>query len=307
MVGGQASSSPMPHADIRLLSPDDVQGASALSATAGWNQQEDDWRMLLALAPTGSFAAVAGGRIVGTAIGIDYGGFSWIAMMLVEPAYRGRGLGRRLLEAALDAVPADLPVRLDATPMGRPLYESFGFVPESDLTRYVAAAGRPPACAALETDAAEPLDVHSMDAGDLHAIAAADRQVFGGSRETVLRWAFERSPAYGHVVRSSAALEGYCFGRHGRLFDQIGPVVADTGAAARALLGAALRQAAGRAVVVDAFDEERGRFPAALAACGFEAQRPLFRMRKAPRQTARTGGRTGPALVEFAILGPEFA
>ncbi|MBA2604869.1 MAG: GNAT family N-acetyltransferase, partial [Acidobacteria bacterium] len=58
---------------IRLLTPDDLAGALALSTTAGWNQRAEDWRMLLQIAPGGSFAALAGERIVGTAIGIDYG------------------------------------------------------------------------------------------------------------------------------------------------------------------------------------------------------------------------------------------
>lgn len=73
---------------IRLLVPEDLDSALALSSTAGWNQRLDDWRMLLALAPGGSFAAVTEGRIAGTAIGIDYDGFAWIAMMLVDPAAR---------------------------------------------------------------------------------------------------------------------------------------------------------------------------------------------------------------------------
>src|SRR5438445_5117811 len=93
--------------------------------------------MLLQLAPAGAFAALSEARIVGTAIGIDYGGFGWIAMMLVDPAYRGRGVGRRLLEAAMDAVPSNIPIRLDATPMGRRLYQRYGFEEEAMLSRYV--------------------------------------------------------------------------------------------------------------------------------------------------------------------------
>ena len=84
---------------IRELTPGDLESAFTLSSTAGWNQRLEDWRALLRLAPRGSFAAIVDGRIVGTAIGIDYRTFGWIAMMLVDPAYRGRGLGGRLLEA----------------------------------------------------------------------------------------------------------------------------------------------------------------------------------------------------------------
>jgi len=86
------------------LTVEDLAGALSLSTTAGWNQQLNDWRFLLRMAPAGAFAAIIDDRVVGTAIGIDYGGFAWIAMMLVDPHYRGRGLGRRLLEAAMDAV-----------------------------------------------------------------------------------------------------------------------------------------------------------------------------------------------------------
>src|SRR5438093_9578061 len=131
---------------IRPLTFEDLDDALRLSTVVGWNQRLDDWRMLLRLAPAGAFAARLGARdvsdvsdvsIVGTAIGIDYGGFAWIAMMLVDPAYRGRGLGRRLLEAALDAVPPNLRIRLDATPLGRPLYQRYGFEDEATLSRHV--------------------------------------------------------------------------------------------------------------------------------------------------------------------------
>src|SRR6266542_413649 len=130
--------------DIRLLTAADLDGAFGLSTAVGWNQRLADWRMLLQLAPAGSFAAVADGRIIGTAIGIDYGAFGWIAMMLVDQACRGRGLGARLLEAAMGAVPPGIPIRLDATPLGRPLYQRYGFADEAGLTRHVAEPSRPP-------------------------------------------------------------------------------------------------------------------------------------------------------------------
>ena len=61
---------------------------------------------------------------------------------------------------------------------------------------------------------------------------------------------------YAHVIERTG-VPGYCFGRRGRLFDQIGPVVATDDEAARALVRASLAAADGRAVVVDAFDREQ--------------------------------------------------
>jgi ribosomal protein S18 acetylase RimI-like enzyme len=289
---------------IRLLAIEDLDAALALSTTVGWNQRLDDWRMLLRLAPAGSFAALSDGRIVGTAIGIDYGGFAWIAMMLVDPAWRGRGVGRRLLEAAMDAVPSDRPIRLDATPQGRPLYERYGFEEEALIARHVADAS------SGVVTTAEPRDgsarVRRLTAADLKIVSEQDSEVFGGNRRLVLEWALNGAPQYSYVVRD-AGLAHYCLGREGRLLDQIGPVVAGDGDIAQALVSAALVAAGGRPVVVDAFDS-RSTFTAWLGGRGFHAQRPLFRMRRPAREAASTiGVRNRTALVEFAILGPEFA
>jgi ribosomal protein S18 acetylase RimI-like enzyme len=300
---------------IRLLAPDDLAAALALSSTAGWNQRLDDWRMMLRLAPAGSFAALVDGRVVGTAIGIDYGGFAWIAMMLVDPAQRGRGIGRRLLEAAMSAVPSDRPIRLDATPLGRPLYQRYGFEDEATLTRYlVPASDSPPSEAARADRSVRPEGepgrsfsrVRQLTAADLQALAELDTEVFGGHRDRVLEWALQSAPALGQIVESEEGLAHYSCGRRGRLFDQIGPVVAGDDVTAQALVSASLTGAVGRPVLVDAFDSHR-TFTAWLRTCGFQVQRPLFRMcRSSGEVTSAPGVPNRPALVEFAILGPEF-
>jgi GNAT superfamily N-acetyltransferase len=295
--------------DIRLLTTRDLDGAVSLSSTAGWNQRPADWRMLLQLAPAGSFAAVADGRIIGTAIGIDYGTFGWIAMMLVDPGWRGRGIGARLLEEAIGAVPPGIPIRLDATPLGRELYRRYAFEDEAELTRHVADPSRPAADAAADPSSPHPVpgrvgEVRRLTAAALPAVIARDDRIFGAHRRILLDWALHGAEQYAHVLDASAGGgPHYCFGRPGRLFDQIGPVVADDDDAACALVSASLRAADGRAVVIDAFDRHAG-FTGWLRTRGFTASRPLFRMRRA----ARRGGadeRSGPA-AERAILGPEF-
>jgi GNAT superfamily N-acetyltransferase len=298
---------------IRALTFEDLGDAFRLSTTAGWNQQLDDWRMLLRLAPAGAFAALIDASIVGTAIGIDYGGFAWIAMMLVDPAYRGRGVGRRLLEAAMDAVPPDLRIRLDATPLGRPLYQRYGFEDEATLSRHVSDG-----CHRGVAPVSDPVhgsrDVRPLTASDLKIIIERDSEAFGGTRGAVLDWAFHGAPQYAYVVRSDNGLIHYCLGRQGRLFDQIGPVVAGHENIANALVNAALAAAGDRPVAVDAFDSHTA-FSAGLRSRGFFIQRPLIRMCRTA-ESAREGG-PGPAFAthdvplrrsnEFAIFGPEFA
>ena len=288
---------------IRQLSIDDLDGALRLSSTAGWNQQQADWQMLLKIAPAGSFGAIDAktGRIVGTAIGIDYESFGWIAMMLVDPSFRSQGLGARLLEAAMNAVPAGMPIRLDATPMGRPLYQRFGFVDETMLTRHVAGAGDRSKHSVDHEHPAQPVE----DA-DLVAIGDSDRQIFGGNRRAVLEWASNGAPQYARVLRTSAGEPCYCFGRQGRLFDQIGPIVAADVAGARALLSAAMAGAEGRSVVVDTFDEVTS-LAESLRECGFRGERPLYRMCRPGNTTFVQRPRCEGAIREFAIFGPEFA
>jgi GNAT superfamily N-acetyltransferase len=291
---------------IRPLTFEHLDLALRLSTVVGWNQQIDDWRMLLRLAPRGAFAALVDERdvsLVGTAIGIDYGGFAWIAMMLVDPAHRGRGLGRRLLEAAMDALPSNLAIRLDATPMGRPLYQRYGFEDEAVLGRYVIDTRLKRRAASMVRT---PSIVRPLTDADLGIVVEQDRKTFGGTRGAVLDWAFRRAAQYAYKVPGGNAAIHYCLGREGRLFDQIGPVVADDHDIAHALVKAALAAAGDRTVAIDAF-ESRSAFAAALRNDGFVLQRPLVRMcRPAGSGAGRTAIGEGKTC-EFAILGPEFA
>jgi GNAT superfamily N-acetyltransferase len=283
--------------DIRLLSDADVDGALRLSASSGWNQRAADWHMLLQIAPSGAFAAATPERIVGTAIGIDYGDYGWIAMMLVDPGFRGRGLGARLLEAAMGAVPSGLPIRLDATPLGRPLYERYGFELETALTRHVRPAGAPAAPAATARR------IRPMTDADLGAVMRMDDRMSGGHRHGALRWAFGDAPHYAWIEATRADRPQYCLGRGGRLFDHVGPIVADAPETAIALSSSAVAACADHALVVDAYDAH-GAFAAWLHEARFEPQRPLYRMRRgAPRAPLHRA----PPLIEFAIMGPEFS
>jgi GNAT superfamily N-acetyltransferase len=284
------------------LTPSDLEGAFALSASVGWNQRAADWRMLLDLAPAGSFAAVDDGRVVGTAIGIDYERFGWIAMMIVDPQYRGRGLGAKLLESAMRAIPPELPIRLDATPLGRPLYQRYGFQDEAVLSRH--AMGPSVRTSPARSDET-PGAIRRLAADDLPFVMEVDTRAFAGSRRPVIDWMLEGAPQYAWINADDRGAAEYCLGRAGRTFDQIGPVVARDSTGARALVEAALRRRTGNALVIDAFETHEA-FTAFLQEAGFRNQRPLYRMcRSTGHGFERRRDEHDP--IEFAILGPEFA
>jgi GNAT superfamily N-acetyltransferase len=91
------------------------------------------------------FVAEDAGRVIGTCLATLSDGrwnilkdiSAMLAGIYVEPAYRGRSIARKLTEQAI-AWCKDrgcVRVRLNASAMGRPLYESLGFVPATEMMR----------------------------------------------------------------------------------------------------------------------------------------------------------------------------
>jgi Acetyltransferase (GNAT) domain len=236
--------------------------------------------------------------VVGTVAGLRYSAdaghavLGWIALLLVDPSERRRGIGAELLQRALDLL-RDVPtVMLDATPAGERLYRTLGFVEDSRLARLQRRADSP----SVVANGAPGLATRA----DLLEMAALEGRVWGLNRYALVEWLREGALDYARVARDDAQrLVGFALGRSGHDFDQIGPLVAESRDIAEQLVRACLAAHPGRPVIMDVPDAQAG-WRAWLESQGFSIQRPFTRMRRGPIASAST-----PSQV-FATVGPEF-
>jgi GNAT superfamily N-acetyltransferase len=263
---------------VRTLAASDIAAAMALKGAAGWNQTARDWEILLALAPESCFGIECDGKLAATTTAIRYGrDLAWIGMVVTDPAHRRRGLARRLLEHALQYLDERGVgcVKLDATAMGRGLYEQLGFREECVVERWLRVAG--PIPPKRKVTAFEP-DT------DL------DRQAFGADRSMLL----EKLAPLG----AWSAAGGFAMGRDGTQAAYFGPCVSRSPGAARDLLSAFLERRAGQPVYWDILASNPAAFDLARE-CGFARRRELLRM-------VRASALTQDVSLVFAIAGFEF-
>jgi len=276
--------------EIRLLGESDLPAALRLKVLAHWNQTENDWRRLIKLEPNGCFCATDNGEVVATTTTTTYGReLAWIGMVLVDPAYRRRGIATRLMDVALEYLTRKglETIKLDATPEGRLVYKNFGFREESLVERWVGSSSRDMTCVLKESK------------GMRSQLLALDRDEFGADRTTLLDQLIEDAclkPSL--TTEDSGRLLGYGLARRGTVATYLGPILAEQPAAAASLLDEMLNQLSEQRVYVDlntTFDLGRQ----ILKDRGFAKHRDLFRMFYGQEKQASSS----PAI--FAIAGPE--
>ncbi len=280
---------------LRAMTENDIAAGMRLKELAGWNQTEADWKRFLRASRDGCFVAEVNAQICGTAATIVYSGrFAWVGMVLVEPEYRGRGIGTRLLELCiehLDSIRVPC-IKLDATPLGKPIYEKLGFVAEYELERWI--LKRAPESLPKRTETGEKMPAPLLD-----FVMKADGVAFGADRSVILRSVNEEEPRFTDGLWNAGGMEGYAFGRRGSFADHLGPWIAKDATTGQRILEQFLAQTSRETVVTDCMQAN----PFAkklLEAKGFELARPLTRMFRGQNDFP---GR--PELV-CSILGPEF-
>jgi GNAT superfamily N-acetyltransferase len=228
---------------IRGMTIADIPLGMRLKQQSGWNQVEGDWRRLLDLQPDGCFVAELDGVSVGTVTTCRFGLVAWVAMMLVDKSFRSHGIGRALMCRALEELDSAgiRTIRLDATPLGRPLYESLDFVAEATFARYVGVL--PPAD--------EPPRLNEMAASEVvGGLSALDLHVTGTDRGRLLHRLADEYPDSLRVAFEAGEITGFLLARPSSRARRIGPCIAGE-RAGPLLLGDARRMYAGEEVIID--------------------------------------------------------
>ena len=279
--------------EIRTMVLSDMDSLMKLKDAESWNQLEKDWALLINYPESVNLVAVLDDHIVGTITAINYANtVAWIGMMLVDRDYRGRGISKLLLLDAIDKLKKCKSIKLDATPAGRPVYLKLGFIDEYTLYRMT----NPSVSKISLSD--DLLETKQAGPEDIPEIAAFDKKVFGADRTELIRRLFETCPELAWIIKENNRVAGFCLGRRGQNFTQIGPVYASSAKGAKALIRSAINQITGQAVVVD-IPAERSETERWLEACGFISQRPFERM--------YLSNNPHPGIIEnqYLISGPE--
>ncbi|HEX6411503.1 MAG TPA: GNAT family N-acetyltransferase [Burkholderiales bacterium] len=259
-----------------------LAGCLALSRAANWNQNEADWRLMLATGH-GWGITLLDGTLAASTLVLPYQTFAWISMVLVLPEHRRKGYATHLLRVAL----ADLRNRaltpiLDATPAGREVYRQEGFRDTWTFKRFQLEKGVRTLFPEKGPDSALAWE----------KVLRLDREAFGASREPLLRNLATRLPRAAFFTE-----DGFVLGREGREALQVGPLVARHEDAAIGLLSQALRAIA-PPLYVDAVDHAP-RLQQWLTKQGFVFQRPFTRM------VHGAGRAPGNERLVYLVAGPE--
>lgn len=283
---------------LRHITPDDLPFCGELVRQAGWNQIDADWMRVMKLDPYGCFLAEMDGSKAGTIVFTrfparpenDIPAVAWISMVLVDQAFRGKGLGTEMFRQVLDRLgSAEIhTIRLDATDLGLGLYRKFGFREEYHLIRMIRE----------EEINSEDNFLTSTTTTDSKLLADFDAAITRTNRHRMID-ALHAQPntLVMHRKEKNHSINGYVCVRPGRTGSQIGPCIADRTEVGLALLDQVLKRVGSEKLIIDI--PVKNKIAVDWAHSNhFTEQRRFIRMYKGRKPTDR------PENI-FAGFGPE--
>src|SRR2546425_5345434 len=188
---------------VRRLEERDIDAAIALTDLEGWGYTRADFQRLLALSPDGCLAAELHGRVVGVLTTTTYDALAFLGAVIVSPELRGKGVGKQMMEAALDHLRRRgvRTVRLNAYLNAVRFYERLGFHGEYEVIRWHGrATGR------------NASNVRPIQKADIESLIQLDTVYFGANRRTLLARLAKEFPETFLVGEGAGHLKGFIVG-----------------------------------------------------------------------------------------------
>jgi ribosomal protein S18 acetylase RimI-like enzyme len=206
-----------PH--VRALGLEDLPGCESLSRSLGWPWEAPKWHLLVSKGE--GFAAEApDGSLIGTVVLNRFADrAASIGLLGVAPAWGRQGLGRALMERALERA-GRVPVFLYSTAKGRGLYARLGFQVAGETCRFIGQLTQRPVSPQLGGRR-----LRRMEVADLTPVAALDAIAFGAPRTAYLEALFGMADK-ARVVEEGERLLGYGLGWSIGSRRTVGPIVA---------------------------------------------------------------------------------
>ncbi len=218
---------------FRLCTQQDIPVASAILAHAyhfSDNREDMLYRYWL-LQPDGCWLAILDDVPVGFGGAINYGSFSYVGMICVEPSVQRRGIGEALTRHIMTARDERVcpTLLLESNPKASSLYKRIGFV--SDDKTVLLRLSTPQENIPLSDE------VSSLQASDISELVEFDQRFFGARREKIFVPYLTKNTQRAFATRdATGTITGYIVAKS----EGLGPWVASTVESAEKLLTHAL-------------------------------------------------------------------
>lgn len=212
---------------LRAMTQDDIAAVHTLSKAEQWPHRAEDLSDMLSVG-TGVVAEMGGEIVASTMWWLAAEHCYTLGIVIVARTHRGAGLGRIIMEAALDRI-GNATILLNATEEGVPLYRKLGFTGVAEILQHQGASFTAPLIPLGEGERIRPIG--ASDAGRIPALI---EQATALPRPAMMAVLMDR--AHGIVLDRDGELTGVAlFRRFGRGY-VVGPVIAPDRMRAQALV-----------------------------------------------------------------------
>lgn len=200
----------------------DVSGLIELSASVGWDYDENEIRTVLSSGKIFGHKN-AEGKIVSSAAIIPYDtSLASIGMVIVNKDFRGMGLGKEATKKCIESVSKDTTIMLIATEEGKPLYEKMGFNTVDFVHKYL--------CDNYITISKQlnnsDVIIEEFSGVDINEILKLDEDALGDRRSRFLMNRIKQSEKCLVVKDNNGKIVGYGLSILGPINLLLGPIVA---------------------------------------------------------------------------------